>query len=77
MNIAERVISKCGGVEQTALLARCTKNWVYRWAYPKSDGGTGGLVPRKAQEALLAAARRGECEITPEDFFGNSEGEAA
>ena len=69
MTIAGRIIEKCGGVSRTAELVGRSKSWVYRWTYPKDKGGTGGSVPRSAQEALLDAARKGKVQISPADFF--------
>lgn len=67
--IAERIIKKCGGVASTALIVKASESWVYRWTYSKEKGGTGGHVPRGAQEAILAAARQGKVDVTPADFF--------
>lgn len=67
--IASRVIQKCGGITKTAELTGTTENWVYRWTYEKSRGGTGGEVPRAAQQALLKAAADGVVDIAPADFF--------
>lgn len=68
-SIAERIIKQCGGAQRVAEIVGCSDNWVYRWKMPKAAGGTGGLVPRKAQEALLAAAAEGAVDVTPADFF--------
>lgn len=67
--IASRIIKKCGSVSKTAELANTSENWVYRWTYAKEKGGTGGEVPRAAQQALLDAAAAGKVAITPSDFF--------
>lgn len=73
MSIAQHVIEKCGGkVAKVAELAGTTENWVYRWRLPVEKGGTGGRVPPKAMQKLLEAAARGECELTPADFFDSS-----
>lgn len=69
MNIAQRVIAKCGGVRATAQLTGKTISVVYRWTYDKSKGGTGGLIPADAQQTIMAAAGRGEVPVVPEDFF--------
>lgn len=69
MNAATRVIQKCGGVPRTASLAETSENWVYRWRLDKDKGGTGGVIPPKAQMKLLEAASRGEVDISPSDFF--------
>ena len=67
--IAERIINKCGGARRVAEIVGCSENWVYRWKMEKDAGGTGGRVPRKAQEALLAAAAKGTINVAPADFF--------
>jgi predicted DNA-binding transcriptional regulator AlpA len=67
--IADRIIAKCGGVSAVAQITGQSESWVYRWTYDKAKGGTGGLVPRSAQVALLAAAREGKVDIGPADFF--------
>jgi len=69
MSPAQRIIEKCGGVTRTAELVGRSESWVYRWTYPRERGGTGGLVPRQAQFALLDAARDGKVDIQPADFF--------
>lgn len=69
MSIAQNIITKCGGVATVAEICGCTENWVYRWKLAKEKGGTGGLVPRSAQEAILTAARAGRVDVTPADFF--------
>lgn len=69
MNIAQDVIEKVGGVAKVAKICGRTPSWVYKWTYPKNRNGRGGVVPHEDAEALLAAARRGEIDLTPEDFF--------
>ena len=69
MNPAQHVINKCGGVARVAALTGRTHSWVYRWTYPKDRNGRGGYVPHEDAEALLAAAQRGEVDLTPADFF--------
>lgn len=69
MTIAERIITKCGGVKRTAELVEQSENWVYRWRLTVDKGGTGGRVPPKAQKKLIAAAKAGLVDIQPADFF--------
>lgn len=69
INVAEKVIAKCGGAIKTAALCGCTVSWVHKWTYPKERNGRGGRIPDDAKDALLAAAARGEVDIKPEDFF--------
>lgn len=73
MTIADRIIKKCGGVARTAELVGRSESWVYRWTYSREKGGTGGNVPRSAQEALLEASRRGAVNIEPADFFDHGD----
>jgi len=67
--VAQRVIVKCGGVAKTAQFCGRTKSWVYKWTYPKDRNGRGGIVPHEDAEKLLAAAARGEVNLSPSDFF--------
>lgn len=76
MQISERIIEKCGGVKETARLVGNTPSMVYRWTYSKEKGGTGGTVPRAAQEKLLKAAKDGKVDIDPSDFFDIASGDA-
>jgi len=68
MAIADKIIEKCGGVANVALLCECTENWVYRWKLPVERGGTGGSIPAKAQEKLIAAAVAGRVRLKLADF---------
>ena len=68
-SVAAHVIQKCGGVSAVARLTGRTSSWVYKWTYPKDRNGRDGLVPYEDAERLLAAARRGEVDIAPSDFF--------
>lgn len=75
--VAAHVIRKCGGVKRTAEILGCPPNRVYKWTYPKGrNNGRGGLVPVKDQQALMAAAGRGEVDLTPADFFPQNPKEA-
>lgn len=74
---AQTIIDKVGGVARVAAICGRNASWVYKWTYPKGSGsgGRGGFVPHEDAERLLAAARRGEVDLTPADFFWNTEGE--
>lgn len=67
--VASRVIEKCGGVSSVAKLTGRAAPSIHKWRYPKDKGGTGGLIPSEVQTILMAAAQRGEVDLTPEDFF--------
>ena len=71
-NIAKSVIEKCGGAAKTAALCGCTKSWVYKWTLPKAQSGRDGRVPERERDLLLAAASRGEVDLSLEDFFPNA-----
>jgi hypothetical protein len=72
---AERVITKCGkGSFSNGLkvLSRWTGKHItriQRWNYPKSRGGTGGIIPTQEQQGILARALKEGIELSPEDFF--------
>jgi hypothetical protein len=73
---AERVIGKFGGV---AGLVKALKRLdeskhrdpsnVYRWMYPKTKGGTGGLVPTAALADVYEAARLEGILLSAEDVY--------
>lgn len=66
---AKAVIEKCGGVRAVSAITGLSESSIYKWTYSAQKGGTGGLVPSRAQVALIEAAKRGEVDLKPEDFF--------
>lgn len=59
---AERIVRKFGGPYRLAkLLSRIGKPrdiaTIYRWMYPKSRGGTGGVIPARSLAELIHVAR--------------------
>jgi hypothetical protein len=59
---ALRVIHKFGGVRNLAIaLSNVGKRYnpssIYRWTYPRSEGGAGGVIPTKALPDVHLAAR--------------------
>ena len=73
-NPAKHVIDKCGGHKAVAEMTGTSLTNVYRWTYPKANGGTGGLIPAKYQGPLLTAAKKGGIDLSAADFIN---GEAA
>lgn len=69
MTPAERVIEKCGGEAAVAKMAGVDVSRVHRWRYPRSRGGTDGIIPSKHQQPLLEKARAQGIDLTPADFF--------
>ena len=67
--IAKHVISKCGGAREVNRITGRALVTIYKWCMSKPQGGTGGLIPSDVQQQLMAAARRGEVDLTPDDFF--------
>lgn len=47
---------------------RINTSTVYKWTYPKSKGGSGGLIPTQSWPAVFDAARRAGLTITPSDI---------
>jgi hypothetical protein len=68
-NVAQRVIEKVGGHDVAADLAQVSVTSTYRWTYPKSKGGTGGLIPARHQGPLLRRARERGLPLTADDFI--------
>lgn len=62
---AANVIAKCGGHKAVARALNVDPSWVYRLTYPKSRGGTGGVIPVWRYHQLMGAFPQ----LTPEDFF--------
>lgn len=42
---------------------------IYRWTYSRERGGTGGVVPTSAMQAIKDAARLEGIMLTAEDFY--------
>lgn len=69
VQIAENIITKCGGAQVVADWLGLKVSAVHRWKYPPERGGTGGLVPSNRQQDLLEKARANGVDLTPDDFF--------
>lgn len=67
-NQAKRVIEKFGGEPVVARLLGLAPSTVYRWTYPVSKRGTGGVIPAKSLIELLRLARPLGVLITSEDL---------
>lgn len=71
---ARRIIEKFGGERA---LQRALKDAghdiditrIYRWTYPRSRGGTGGLIPSQQIPHILKAARLQGVLIVAEDLY--------
>lgn len=67
--VAEHVIEKCGGFKQVSEWLGLDLSTVYRFTYPRSKGGTDGVIPAQHQGVLLAKARENQIDLRPDDFF--------
>lgn len=66
---ALKIITSFGGHAVVAELLGLAVSAVYRWDYPKSRGGTGGLIPQRHHAALLKVARERDIAVAPQDFM--------
>jgi hypothetical protein len=72
---ARRVIVAFGdgsltkGVDAIAAITGRSRSRIYRWTYPESRGGTGGIIPIPQARRLLAEARRRKLTLTAADFL--------
>lgn len=78
-NQATRVIARFGGVSSllraldmvsvsTGERSRSSRATIYKWSYPRSRGGTGGLIPASALHLVLKAARLEGILLTADDL---------
>ena len=58
LNDANSIISQFGGVKKLAKAINKDPATIYRWTYPKSKNGTGGLIPSSALNKVIDAAKR-------------------
>lgn len=78
MEPASTIIALCGGFHAVAEMTGRTLTRVHRWTYPKDRGGTDGLIPSDAAQALMTAASKRGLPLKPGHFFpATSEGDAA
>lgn len=66
---AAKVISRFGGVRETARCLNVSSSTVSRWQKARAEGGTGGCVPTKHQKSLLELAKARGIELTPADLI--------
>lgn len=82
MTVASKIIERLGGVNAVAEIVGIHRTRVSKWQSPKDRGGTGGHVPQRHIDKLMAAARERGVALSIEDFFpdhaesGSSEGAA-
>lgn len=73
---ADKVIGKFGSACRLAKLLGCEDSTVYRWTYPRANGGSDGMVPPKALRKILELASKQvpPIVITPTDLYPTGAG---
>lgn len=66
------VLARFGGAGPLSRLLGLDRSAVHRWALPKSRGGSGGLVPAKHHQRLLALANAQGVALTAADLVGTA-----
>ena len=66
---ARRIIRRLGGVDAVAAVTGKHRSRVFRWMYPRSKGGTGGLIPQRTIPVLLKHAKKKRIKLTAGDFL--------
>ncbi len=69
---AHTVLARFGGAGPLSRLLGLDRSTVHRWALPKSRGGSGGLVPAKHHQRLLALATAQEVTLSAADLVGTA-----
>ncbi len=69
LNPAKDIINRIGGVKSTASVCNVGYRNVYKWTYPKENGGTGGYIPSHHAKTLLTYAIQNNIDVKAEDFF--------
>lgn len=75
-NQAEAILARFGGpmnlyriIKEIEPENAWSHTSIYRWKYPRSKGGTGGVIPSSAFKLLWKAARFHGIILTVEDMF--------
>lgn len=65
---ASSIIAALGGLKAVSSATGVSVVTVQRWRFPKERGGTGGFIPRKYHDDLLALAHRTGVEMSISAF---------
>lgn len=66
---ANSIIDRFGGQTIVRSITGVSRTRVYRWTRPKSEGGTGGLIPTDHAIKLLRHAKENGIPVTAADFL--------
>lgn len=73
---ANRIIERFGGHIVVRSITGASRTRVYRWTRPKSEGGTGGLIPTEHAIKLLRYAKENGIAVSADDFLPSEPAEA-
>jgi hypothetical protein len=73
MGPASKIIQKLGGEAKVSAVTGTSGNAPYRWQYPKTKGGTGGVIPQRYHRTLLDYASENEIPLTADEFLPDRE----
>ena len=68
---AHTVLTRFGGAGPLSHLLGLDRSAVHRWALPKARGGSGGLIPARHHQRLLALAAAQGLVLTAADLIGS------
>jgi hypothetical protein len=69
MEPAATIIKKLGGAAAVASIAETALSAPYRWQAPRHRGGTGGCIPQRHHQSLLAFARQHGIALAADEFL--------
>ena len=69
MEPASSIIAALGGPAKVARIAGVHRTRPWNWTRPKSNGGTGGVIPFEHVPKLLKAAHEAGVELSADDFI--------
>jgi hypothetical protein len=70
MEPAASLIRLFGGPDRVAEITGRDRTRVYRWMWPRDQGGTDGEIPAKPRRALMDYAQRHNLKVPPEAWIG-------
>lgn len=77
MEPASSIITLLGGSTKVASICGVHRTRPWKWTQPKEDGGTGGLIPTKYAEKIIAAGKAVGCDIPDAAFLPGFTGKVA
>lgn len=69
INTVKTIITRLGGPRVIADALRIAVTTVYRWTYPVERGGTGGIIPIRRMNQIIAYAQKRGIRLSIKDFF--------